>query len=182
MKAGSYKDHEIVLNDRHYFDVTGPTFDPDDRHYGFPRYQDACEEIDNRLKKASKQAAINMALPVVKHDGSGLTEIKGVHQKLGTLLFTDGDYSRKAAERYGGPNVVYPPQDWIQELLREREGLEKRIGEINKTVRPYEIRVHFSNRVQGYDGYLTAISDLKTEYAHKADIAAKANYRGKSTE
>src|SRR5215469_7095945 len=124
-----FEGHTIQIGDYETnmkFLVSGPQFD--DKYTSartFDSYAGACEEILKRMKVAAKQKSSNLALEVLKHDGSGTTQIKGLHARLGTLLFTDGAYSKLASESYGGVNRVYPNVAWIKDLLQERTKLEK---------------------------------------------------------
>jgi hypothetical protein len=168
MKVGTYKGYEILLNAHRRFVLAGgETLNST----GYASFDEATIAIDAAEKTAIKAKAANLALPVLKHDGSGTTEIKGIHQRESSLLFTDGSYSKMARESYG-PGEVYPPVDWIKDRLTERAKLTARITEINRELHPVRIKIS-----RGYGGFKTpehyeqGIISLRAEYETACKLA-----------
>src|SRR6516164_1722964 len=130
-KASEFAGHTIELDSSHKFVVSGPLFEERGAYTRiFESYASACEAINKRVMTAAKEADTKLMLPVLKHDGSGETAIKGIHARLGNLLFTEPAYSKVANESYGGVDRVYLPEEWIKDLLIERELHQKRVLEI----------------------------------------------------
>jgi hypothetical protein len=137
----------------------------------FASFDEATAAIDQADKIKLKAASIDLRLEVLKHDGSGKTEIKGINQREGKLLFTDGQYSKKARESYGNADEVYPPVAWIAERLAERHRLGWRITEINRELHKVEIKVHRGYGFKSAEDYEAAINVLRREYEQKCDAA-----------
>ena len=183
-----YEGHTIKLDDYDdnssmCFQVSGPLFEGD--HGGqrsFDTYKQAKDEIDKRLKSARQQQATNLSLEVLKHDASGVTKIKGIHARHGTLLFTDGAYSKEASESYSKIDYVYPNVQWIADLLHERTALYKRRDEIDKKLRDFRIKKDwcYGSRVRDPDGYAEEIARLVKEHDQKSLWAKQTNDQGQA--
>jgi len=178
IKVDDYDGHSDMR-----FIVTGPLFSgPYDHEYNrkFDTYKQAVDAIVSRRKAAAKQASVNLSLEVLNHNGSGIVHIKGIHARLGNLLFKEGDYSKEASERYTSVTQVYPNVEWIKTLLRERAKLQDRLGIINTLLVKYQIKVDYSWRHQSEEGYSTAIEALEAEWGQKLAAAQKTNDQGQA--
>lgn len=177
-EVSEHEGHKISLDGRYKFVVSGPHFEgANDYQRAFDTYEKAVEVIDDRIRRAAKVKATNLDLEVLKHDGSGVVKIKGIHGRLGTLLFTDGAYSKAAGESYSGVHHVYPNVPWIAEALKEQADLERRGAAIRKMVEKFSISVSYARHsirsAADIDSY---VDDLKEEYAKKtADAKASAS-------
>jgi hypothetical protein len=168
MKLATYKDRDIVIDaDSKKFRVEGGELRPNH----FASFDEATAAIDAAEKVEIKAKAMNLALDVLKHDGSGVTQIKGIHQREGNLLFTDGSYSKKARESYGGPSEVYPPVEWIKDRLIEQRRLRERITEIDRELRGVQIKVSRGYGFKSAEDYEQAINALRREYEKACDAA-----------
>jgi hypothetical protein len=171
MKIDTYKGYEIGLSGTKKFVIkSGELL----KGSTFATYDEAIRAIDDSERTAMKAKTANIALEVLKHDGSGVTKIKGIHLREGNLLFTDGSYSKLARESYSHAQEVYPPADWIKDRVIERVKLMTRIAEIERELRPVRIKVG-----RGYGGfsrpevYDQAIATLLADYEAASKLAAE---------
>jgi|SRR5215469_2471756 len=178
IKVDDYDSHSDMR-----FIVSGPLFNSTHDHQHnrtFDSYKQAVEAIVSRRKLAVKQDTANLSLEVLSHDGSRIVHIKGIHARLGNLLFKEGDYSKQASESYNEVTQVYPCVAWIKGLLQERVAVQKRLGEINTTLHGYRIKVAYSWRHQNEEGYATAIEALEAEWKRKLEAAQNTNDQGQA--
>jgi hypothetical protein len=168
MKLATYKGRDIVIDaESKKFRVEGGELRPNH----FASFDEATAAIDAAEKVEIKAKAMDLALDVLKHDGSGVTQIKGIHQREGNLLFTDGGYSKKARESYGGPSEVYPPVEWIKLRLAELAKIKTRSEEINRELRGVQIKVSRGFGFKSAEDYERAINLLRHEYEKACDAA-----------
>jgi len=178
IKVDDYDSHSDMR-----FIVSGPLFTSTYDHQNnrtFDTYKQAVEAIVARRKLAMKQAAANLSLEVLSHNGKRVVHIKGIHARLGNLLFHEGDYSKQASENYTHATQVYPNVPWIEELLRERVKLEDRLQTINALLRKYQVKVNYSWRHHNEEGYATAIEALEAEWKSKLKAAQNTNDQGQA--
>src|SRR5262249_20990909 len=135
---------------------------------------EATAAIDKAKRVTQKVKHESVNLEVLKHDGSGTVTIKGIHQRHGNLLFTDGNYSKEASETYSRIEEVYPVAAWITRLLQERATLRKRLGEIDTELRAVKIKIRRSyGAIKSPEQYDREVAGLRAEHERVTHIARK---------
>ena len=168
-KIGEYDGLVVYFNPlTKRFEVGGEDFG----YEAFASFDEATAAIDKKKRVKQKIKHENVNLDVLKHDGSATVTIKGIHQRHGTLLFTDGEYSKLASEGYSNVSAVYPVASWITDLLHERNAISTRLTEIDRALRKVQIKVRRSyGNIKNPERYDVEVKSLRDDHARATDLA-----------
>lgn len=129
-----YKGFTITLNSSMLFVVEdsreGLSEEEKADRGNFSTFTEAQKYIDSQLDLTLRQQRSAVQKVDALRDNGTKIQIRGLHRSQSKLL---------TEPPVDDVSSVYPPVDWIQERLLEREKLKTRIQEINKELRPYDV-------------------------------------------
>jgi hypothetical protein len=145
-----YKGHQIRLNFKYLFEVSGPLLNnPEGPAFagGYASLHEAHTAINAAVEAAEKQhrASTRLALELLDSHGK-LVTVKGIHAGQGTLLGTDLD--------------VYPYHPKLARMLAEHQEAAARQTRLASELSKFRIgrnRRHGRVRVDQYDGLIEAL-------------------------
>lgn len=165
-----YRGYKIEVDEHYRFKVSGA--DWPERRFGnaFDTLSAAKAEIDENIKKLTKQEAVAKTLKLELRDRNGKTVVfRGFNSNTSDALLTPPKKDR--SNWYRDDNDLYPDVPWLNELLAERAKHETRIAEIDKITRLYGVRaraesygrIHSEHYQTVLDSWLTKINEKREE-------------------
>jgi hypothetical protein len=152
-----YGDHTIGLTENMQFKVSGPLFADDYRGYTtFETYREAQDAIDKREKAQEAQERVKLSISVLNDKGETVT-ITGVHARNYNALGV------------GDTQHLYPVEQWIIDMIRERDATAQKSKDLTATLNRYSIEPKaYTDR-----SHEQAVARIQCEVEAKARAAAE---------